>query len=132
MIKVKRRRRSDSSADITPLLDVVFILLVFFMLTAVTAPQGIAVDLPEAKTVQEQKDTPSIISITKEDKIYFNKEATDVEGLKKHLAGVGAEDPIIIQGDQEIEYGLFVEVMDAVRETGSRKIVLSAEVKKSQ
>lgn len=130
MIKVKRRRRTESSADITPLLDVVFILLVFFMLTAVTAPQGIAVDLPEAKTVQEHKDIPSIISITKEDQIYFNKEPIDLAELKNRLVSVGAEDSIIIQGDQEIEYGLFVEVMDAVRETGSRKIVLSANAKK--
>lgn len=130
MIKLKRRRRSDSTADITPLLDVVFILLVFFMLTAVTAPQGIAVDLPEAKTVQEHKDTPSIISITKEDQIYFNKEPIDLAELKNRLKNVGAEDSIVIQGDQEIEYGLFVEVMDAVRETGSRKIVLSANAKK--
>lgn len=122
----------NSSADITPLLDVVFILLIFFMLTAVTAPLGMAVDLPEAKTITEHKDIPTVISITKEDKIYFNQDITSLEDLKTQLNALEPNAQIIIKGDEKIEYGLFVVVMDAVRETGSHRIVLSAEAKKEK
>ena len=122
----------DISADITPLLDVVLILLVFFMLTAVTAPMGMAVDLPEAKTVAEHQDIPSVISITSDDKIFFNQDPITLENLKEKLAGLESNAQIIIKGDKEIKYGLFVEIMDVVRETGSHRIVLSAEVKEEK
>jgi biopolymer transport protein ExbD len=132
MIKLKRRNKIDHGADITSLLDVVFILLIFFMLTAVTAPQGMAVNLPEAKTSSTQKDEPTVLSITSEAKIYLGKEQTSLEQLKDQLAEIKPETPIMIQGDKEIDYGFFVEVMDVVRQSGNHPLVLAAEVQSEE
>lgn len=130
MIKIRKKRRKEESGDITPLIDVVFILLIFFMLTAVIAPQGMAVNLPEAESVSQTKETPAVITVTGENKIFFNSQATDLSNLKLSLSILNADVPIMVQGDREIAYGLFVQVMDVIRQSGSHPIVLSAEAKK--
>lgn len=128
MIRLRKRKKNIPGPEITPLLDVVFILLIFFMLTAVMAPQGIAVDLPQAASAQAQPEAPVTISLNQKEELFFNGEPIDLKELEKRLSAFTSEKTIIIQGDQKISYGLFVKVMDQIRTSGKHRIVMAAEL----
>lgn len=128
MIRLRRRKKNIQGPEITPLLDVVFILLIFFMLTAVMAPQGIAVDLPQAKTTAAQPETPMMLSLNQEEALFFNGKPITLEELSQRLNEFDNEKTIIIQGDKKISYGLFVGVMDVIRQNGKHRIVLAAQL----
>lgn len=127
MIKLRRRKQFQGSVDLTPMIDVVFNLLIFFMLTAVAVPKGVNLDLPGARTATVQKDSEATISLDKDNRIYFNQREVGLSGLKSALQGLAAETKIVVRGDRAISYGLFVKVMDLIRENGAHAVVLSAE-----
>lgn len=113
------------------MIDIVFNLLIFFLLTAVAVPKGMTVDLPEAKTAAPQQESEAVISLTKDNRIYFNDAEIDLGDLKTALARLKPETKIVVHGDKAISYGLFVKVMDLIREQGSHQIILSAEEEKT-
>jgi len=120
------RFHRPAAFDLTPLIDVVFLLLIFFMLTtAFTAiGQGIRVNLPTTTTPQERMERSITISITSDNQIYLGKRRVRkgdlVALLRKELKG--KEGLVIVNADKNTLHGKVVEVMDLAKQAGASKL----------
>ncbi len=133
MAKSKSAADEEAGAiDLTPMLDVVFIMLIFFIVTASFIKEpGIEVDRPDATTVADVK-TPILIAISSEDKIWVNKTEVDSRQLKLQIEALLAETPkgkVVIQADKEASIKLMTEVAQAAREAGVAEITVAANAK---
>jgi biopolymer transport protein TolR len=128
-----RRRRHAPIADInvTPMVDVMLVLLVIFMITAPLLQVGVPVDLP--KTTAQQvggKDEPLVVSVNAKDEVFLGETKFSVEELKSKLKAVHEEKPdqrVFIRGDKAINYGRMMEVMGVVIDSGFRQLGLLGE-----
>ncbi|MCK8824249.1 ExbD/TolR family protein [Fuchsiella alkaliacetigena] len=132
MFQRDNKRKVD--IRILPLIDVIFFLLVFFMLftTFRATPAGLDIDLPQAETVTEQEQKQLTINISAQGQIYLEDEELTIAALQSRVANVINEDPeavIIIEADREVFYDKIVEVMDTVRQVGAHRLALAAEEK---
>lgn len=124
-MKFKRRTELEKGKlDIVPLIDVVFLLLIFFMLTSSFIFQpGIKVNLPKAITSETLHKNSLIIIVTKNDSIYLDERAITVDELATRLAIAAKEDrPLLIKADRGASLGKVVEVWDLCREEGISQI----------
>ncbi|MFC1510741.1 ExbD/TolR family protein [Candidatus Omnitrophota bacterium] len=109
--------------DIAPLIDVIFQLLIFFMLSSsFTFQSSINVKLPKAVTSDVMKEKNVIITITNENIIYFNEKIVSPKELEKKLADVNKELPLLIKSDRRASVGRIVDVWDLCRELGIERI----------
>lgn len=106
--------------DIAPLIDIVFQLLIFFMLTSSFIMQpGIKVNLPKAVTSEVVKENNIVIIISREDVVYINNNVFTTQELKNYLSkGRNADKPILIKSDKRASLGRVVEIWDLCREMG--------------
>ncbi|NWF74976.1 MAG: biopolymer transporter ExbD [Nitrospirae bacterium] len=115
----KRRRHNHVHLNIAPLVDVVFLLLLFFMLTShLIQEPAIKIKLPESKTSETQNEHLSTIYITKNADIYFMDKRVDIENLQraiKESTSEGKKEFIRIKVDREANVGLLVRVIDEVK-----------------
>jgi biopolymer transport protein ExbD len=121
-MEFERRRHNHHHIEIAPLVDVVFLLLLFFMLTShLVQEPAVRIKLPESRTSEVKPETARIIWITKTEQIYFQDRpvALDllVEALKKGSPG-GGQEPLKIKSDREAPVGFLIKVIDAVRLAG--------------
>lgn len=128
------RERKETVLNLTPLIDVVFLLIIFFMLTTTfrTVFQGIKVDLPTTTTPQEKIERNIIISITKDNRLYLDEkeviESELVRLLKEKLEG--REGLVIINADKDISHGKVVKTMDMAKQAGADRLgILTSYVK---
>ncbi|MCM8829554.1 MAG: biopolymer transporter ExbD [Candidatus Omnitrophica bacterium] len=114
--------------NIAPLIDVVFLQLIYFMLTSSFIMQpGIKINLPQATTSETITEKEVLVSITKEGAIFYRDTPLTMEQLEKTLQNLVAVNPdrvLIIKGDRKAEHGVVVGVMDIARRTGISKIVI--------
>ncbi len=133
-MQFKRKARKDSPPDITPMIDVVFLLLIFFMLsTTFIVNPGIEITLPKSSAEQIKKEKEEItIAITREGGLYHEGNKTNITALKRIFtkAGKAAQSTVIIDADEKAAHGRVVEVMDAAKEAGILKLAISTEPKK--
>ena len=122
-----RRRRDPIALDITPLIDCIFQLLIFFMLTAsFVAVPNIRVELPRASGqvgAVEQRDVTVVI--TREGEVQLEAKTLEISELRKRLADLQRENPdarVLIQADNKAYHGRVVEVMDAAKAAGFTKL----------
>ena len=131
-----RRRRSrqeeESEVNLTPMLDVVFIMLIFFIVTASFVKEaGIDITRPPAATAERKERGNILIAITNNDQIWVDRRQVDPRALRANIERLHAENPqgsVIIQADVESKNGLLVQVMDAARLAGVSSVSLAAEV----
>ena len=120
----------ESSVDITPLLDVVFIMLIFFIVTATFIKEaGIDVDKPEAATAVVQEKASILVAIDAEDQVSINRRQVDVRSVRSIIERLHAENPkgtVVIQADRDSRNDTLVRVMDASRRAGVYDIALAA------
>lgn len=120
----------ESSVDITPMLDVVFIMLIFFIVTATFIKEaGIDVDKPEAATAVVQEKASILIAIDAKDQVWINRRQVDVRSVRSIIERLHAENPkgtVVIQADRESRNDTLVRVMDASRRAGVYDIALAA------
>lgn len=120
----------ESSVDITPMLDVVFIMLIFFIVTATFIKEaGIDVDKPEAATAVVQEKASILIAIDANDAVWINRRQVDVRSVRSIIERLHAENPkgtVVIQADRESRNDTLVRVMDASRRAGVYDIALAA------
>ena len=128
-----RRRTYVPIADInvTPLVDVMLVLLVVFMVTAPLLTVGVPVDLPqtEAPAINEPKE-PTVISVNKDGAIFIQETSIPIDTLVAKLqaiTGSNADAVLYVRGDKDINYGRVLEVMSLVSAAGFRKVSLVAE-----
>ncbi len=130
-----RRRRTrgeeESEINMTPMLDVVFIMLIFFVVTASFVKEaGIDVNRPEAATVEVKERGNIMVAITETGEIWIDKRKVDVRALQANIQRLHAENPqgsVVIQADENSKNGLLVQVMDAARLAGVSNVSIAAE-----
>lgn len=120
----KRRLKPVASVDLVPMIDVIFQLVVFFMVssTFIITP-GISLELPDSSTAEPVVITNLIVTIVSEDELYLNDERSSVSMLGEQLGPFSqslSEDNqnVVIEGDRQASYSLMVEVLDILRENG--------------
>ena len=131
-----RRRRSrneeESEVNMTPMLDVVFIMLIFFIVTASFVKEsGIDISRPDAATAERKERGNILIAITENDQIWMDRRQVDPRALRANIERMHAENPqgsVVIQADVNSKNGLLVQVMDAARSAGVPNVSLAAEV----
>ncbi len=125
------RKRVDTDLNIAPLIDVVFLLLIFFMLSShfVTQP-GIKLSLPSATTAKLHSEENIIIFITKDNDLYLNEEKVNLENLTDKLRAKlnkSSKKTVIIKADEKIDLGLAVKVMDIAKQAEAEGLVISTK-----
>ena len=120
--------------NVTPMVDVMLVLLVIFMITAPLLSTGVNVDLPQtrAATLDEQ-DEPLAISVDHSGRIFIKDKEVDLSTLATKLAAITQNNKdvrIFVRGDQAIQYGQVMAVLGAVYEAGYRKVALLTELPK--
>ena len=129
---VKNTEDEESSVDITPMLDVVFIMLIFFIVTATFVKEsGIDVDKPSAATAVVQEKASILIAIDENDNVWINRRQVDIRSVRSIIERLHAENPkgtLVIQADKESRNDMLVRVMDASRRAGVYDIALAAHV----
>jgi len=132
MRKVRRREQEESEVNLTPMLDVVFIMLIFFIVTASFVKEsGIDVSRPPAATAERKERGNILVAITANDQIWMDRRQVDPRALRANLERLHAENPqgsVVIQADKASKNGLLVQVMDAARLAGVKSVSLAAEV----
>ena len=122
---------AEGEIDITPMLDVVFIMLIFFIVTASFVKEsGIEVNRPDASTSQAKPRANILIAVNAADEIWINKRRVDVSQVRANIERLHAENPqgtVVIQADEESNTKAVVAVMDAARAAGVYDVSLSTE-----
>ncbi|MEM7466548.1 MAG: biopolymer transporter ExbD [Pseudomonadota bacterium] len=122
-----RRRRASSAAgedegavDLTPMLDVVFIMLIFFIVTATFIKEaGVEVNRPDANTSDQKDNTTVLIAIGADNSIWIDKRRVDIRSVRANIERLHAENPeggVVIQSDELASVKTFTSVLDAARE----------------
>jgi len=116
-----RTQSSLSDINITPLVDVVLVLLIIFMITAPVLQSGIEVAVPKTKTVKEITEERLVISIDKEQRVFLGNDAVNINEIGDRLRRK-VRDPqnqyIFVRADENVPFGAFATVMDAVKQSG--------------
>ncbi|MEP0356892.1 MAG: biopolymer transporter ExbD [Paraglaciecola sp.] len=119
----------DAEIDMTPMLDIVFIMLIFFIVTTVFVKEaGIDVNKPNATQSIMPKNANIFIAVTADEKVWIDKREVDIDSVRANLERLMAEQPsdvIIIQADKEAEHGVVVEVMDQIKSAGIDRISIA-------
>ena len=120
-----------SDINVTPLVDVMLVLLIIFMVTAPMMTHGIKVDLPttESKSIKTQED-PLILSITKKRDVFienYKVELGDLKGKLNKIFANRAAKEILLQADKNVPYGFVMTVMSQVKEAGITKVGMITE-----
>lgn len=117
-------KKSSIGLDMAPLIDVVFLLLIFFILTSSFLHPSLELKLPKAVQSTETQPEHIVISVDKKQGIYVNTAQVVIESLKDHLEPLLAsrkekERDIHLRGDENMPYKLFVQIMDQARQAGA-------------
>ena len=123
--------QDEANVDITPMLDVVFIMLIFFIVTATFVKlSGIEVDAPSATTSVVQEKANILVAIDADNTIWINRREVDFRALRANIERLHAENPkgsVVIQADRFSNNDTLVKVMDASRRAGVYNIALAAQ-----
>ena len=134
MLKRRSLRPStgnEEDVNVTPLLDIVFIMLIFFIVTATFIKEpGVKIERPEAITAEEQKLVSILIGISPDNRIWINKREVPLEGVRTAVERLLRENPkgsAVIQADSGAHTGRMVDVLNQVKAAGVAKIAVSAK-----
>ncbi len=122
----------DVEVNLTPMLDVVFIMLIFFIVTASFVKEsGIDVNRPKAATAERKEKGNILVAISADNQIWIDRRQVDPRALRANIERMHAENPlgaVLIVADQESKHKLLVQVMDAARSAGVTEVSIAAEV----
>ena len=134
MRRRRTRKTTESEVNLTPMLDVVFIMLIFFIVTASFVKEaGIDISRPSAATAERKERGNILVAITENNQIWIDRRQVDPRALRANIERMHAENPqgsVVIQADEKSENGLLVKVMDAARLAGVTNVSLAAEIVK--
>jgi biopolymer transport protein ExbD len=124
-------QQDEAELDMTPMLDVVFIMLIFFIVTtSFVKESGVSVSSPQAQTASQQENVNIFIAITAGGEVWVDRRPVDPRSVRAIVARLHADSPegsVIIQADEDAATGMLVEVMDQVRLAGVEKIAIAAD-----
>ena len=131
MIRRRRNKREESTLDLTPMLDIVFIMLIFFIVTtSFIKESGIEVNRPNAETAERDQKGDILVAISENNEIFIDRRKVDLRAIRPNIIRLKAENPegsVIIQADKASQTGLLVEAMDQIRLAGVQEISIAAE-----
>ena len=124
-------QEEEASIDLTPMLDVVFIMLIFFIVTASFIKEaGISVSRPDATTLEKIPDANILIAISAADEIWIDKKSVEPRFVKSSIQRLHAENPkgsIVIQADEESTNEALTVVMEAAKQAGVKNVAISTD-----
>jgi biopolymer transport protein ExbD len=130
LFSVTRKTRRQLSVDIAPLMDMVFILLIFFIVTSTfTRETGVDVSKPKAQSASEVQKESIMIAITRSGTIHVNERQVNLKGLEDVLRQMLLKNPgreVVVIADKESNTGVMVSVIDAANLAGTRKVSIAA------
>lgn len=127
-----RPRKASLALDTAPLIDVVFQLLIFFMLSSSFTAPAFRLNLPQAVNRENERQERLVVSVDGKGNAFLNARAVSLDRLKGELEGMLASDTeksVHFRGDEGISYGTFVQVMDSARQAGAKQINIVHERK---
>lgn len=131
MARKVRTEGEDAEIDMTPMLDVVFIMLIFFIVTTVFVKEaGIEVNKPDASRASLHKNANIFIAVTEDGDVWLDKGQVEVDAVRANIERLLREQPtdyVIIQADVKAKHGVVVEVMDQVKAAGVKRISVAAK-----
>jgi len=129
----KKVAEEDAQIDLTPMLDVVFIMLIFFIVTASFIKEaGIEVSRPEASTSDPKENVNILVAISATNEIWMDQRRIDVRAVRANIERLHAENPkgaVVIQADNESNTQTVAAVLDAAREAGVYDVSLATDDK---
>jgi biopolymer transport protein ExbD len=129
-MRFRRRLGADMGVNMVPMIDVVFQLIIYFMVaTTIIITPGIALILPTSATAEPTAISRLVVTVVSREEIYVNKERYTMDSLNARLAGVSETEKkeiksVVLDGDRAISYSLLVEVLDVLRRHGFKAINL--------
>ena len=131
MRRRNRRKSEEQGLDLTPMIDIVFIMLIFFIVTTSFVKEtGVDVNRPNAETAERDEKGNILVAITQNNEIWIDKRRIDLKAVRANIERLKIEYPegsVIIQADKEARSGLLVETMDQIRLAGVQNISIAAK-----
>ena len=131
MRRKNRVKNEESSLDLTPMMDIVFIMLIFFIVTTSFVKEtGVDINRPNAETAERDERGNILVAITATNEIWIDKRRVDLKAVRANIERLKIEYPegsVIIQADKESRSGLLVEAMDQIRLAGVQNISIAAK-----
>ena len=131
MRRRKKIYQEETGLDLTPMLDIVFIMLIFFIVTtSFVKESGIEVNRPNAETAERNEKGNILVAISENNEIYIDRRKVELSAIRPNIIRLRAENPegaVIIQADKASQTGLLVEAMDQIRLAGVLEISIAAE-----
>ena len=125
------KEKDEAAVDMTPMLDIVFIMLIFFIVTATFVKQsGLEVIRPPADTAEDQRRVSILIAVGDGDEVWMDNKEVDVRAVRAGVEKLLAENPlgsVVIQADQKSKAGILMQVMDQVRQAGAPATAIATE-----
>lgn len=127
----KEQQQEESTIDLTPMLDVVFIMLIFFIVTASFVKEaGIDVNRPDAQTAVKQDKANILIAISARNEIWIDRRMVDPRSVRANIERLHAENPqgsVVIQADEEANTKTLIAVMDASMQAGVFNVAIASK-----
>ncbi len=132
MIKLRKDAQGKEffRLDLAPMINIVFLLLIFFLLTSTAIKQGDAIDLPNAESSKKNEGENIVLSVSADHKLQLDRQEIPKSDLKNTLSEKlqGHENKVVvIEGDKKIEFALFGEIIDIAKQAGATDFILATE-----
>jgi biopolymer transport protein ExbD len=136
-MRLQKRNLKKARIEIIPMIDTIFFLLVFFMISTLSMARftGVQVNLPKAASGSQPPSETAVISLTKEGRLFFNKSEVSEESLRRSLREGLMKNPellVVINADDGVQHGKVVELMDQARQTGATKLSIAVKPKENR
>ena len=129
--RLAQKEKDEAAVDMTPMLDIVFIMLIFFIVTATFIKQpGQQILRPDADTAEQKPTVSMLVAITPTGEIWIDKKRIDATAVRAHLEKLHAENPkggLVIQADRDSTNEKLMAVLNAARAAGLREVAISTE-----
>ncbi len=125
------QQEEEKVADLTPMLDVVFIMLIFFIVTATFIKEtGVEINRPDTKTAEPKKTVSLLVGVGKDDSIWIDKKKVDIRNVRPTMERLHSENPkggLVIMADSESKVEKVLAIMDAARQLGISQVAIASE-----
>ena len=120
----------EAEINMTPMLDIVFIMLIFFIVTAVFVKEaGVDVNRPDAESAEAIKRVSTLIAVTEDNEIWIDKKEVELRDVRATVERLQKENPegrVVIQGDMESNSGVIIDIMEQLSVAGVRGVAIAA------
>ena len=130
-MRKRRQEEEEKVADLTPMLDVVFIMLIFFIVTATFIKEtGVEVNRPDTETAEPKKTVSLLVGVGADSSVWIDKKKVDVRKVRPLMERLHAENPkggLVIQADGESKVEKVLAIMESARQLGIAQVAIAGE-----